>query len=352
MTPPRQGRTAAATARPAAMLALAAMVVLAAPGGCATPERGDRPGAPVTGAALDPAEVGRVLAAHESRVAKLSEGMLTSATTVRWTEDGREKDEEVDGRLVWSGGGARALLQLSASIASFETQIGTDGTRFWIYLDPPGDDRARRLERGTVGRHAITIGDGLRLDPARLPALLGLVRVVPREVASIVGITRDADGRPAAPAGAWREAAAAMIGAGRIRPEAGGGFSVAIAAGGTPVRMVFPAGAREPSEVRVLDEDGTVAGRSRLRDWRPLDIEGYGELNAPTWPHVALVDDEGGRFTLRMNFRRTDPFSFARVSPRAFDVDRLPDLKGLSEDEIVDLDARRGAAGSGAGAGT
>ena len=264
-------------------LAAATLVLLA---GCSTP-----PGRPVESGEIDAAEVGRLIEAHNRRVAMLARLSARGVLELRWVDsDGREHFEpQVDAHL-WLSLPGRAALRAD-KLGEDLFWVGSDGTRSWLF-DLMGDEThvhvwspgaAAPPEAGLLGQ----------IGPMILVDLMGLSSL-PTVDARVVS-----DASPDDAGTAWWVEADGRGGRMRVLLDRSSGF---------------------PTRVEILDAAGAVILSSTLRRSRSVKMTGIARAAWPRIPTLIDIADPGNEVSLKLALSGD---ASVEVPEQVFDVDRL-----------------------------
>lgn len=264
-------------------LAAAALVLLA---GCSTP-----PGRPVESGEIDAAEVGRLIQAHNRRVAMLVRLSAPGVLELRWIDaDGDEHFEpQVDAHL-WLSLPGRAALHAD-KLGEDLFWVGSDGAQSWIF-DLMSDET--RLHVWPPGA-AAPPGAGLlgQIRPMVLVDLLGLCPLPSGDGRAGLDVTLDDTGT------AWWVEADGRGGRMRVLLDRSSGF---------------------PTRVESLDAAGAVILSSTLRRSRTVRMSGMARAAWPRIPTLIDIADPGDEVSIKLALSGDVSVD---VPEQVFDLDRL-----------------------------
>ncbi len=264
-------------------LAAAALVLLV---GCSTP-----PGRPVVSGEIDAAEVGRLIQAHNRRVAMLAHLSARGVLELRWIDsDGHEHFEpQVDAHL-WLSLPGRAALHAD-KLGEDMFWVGSDGTRSWLFDLTSDETRLHVWPPGAAPPPGAELFG--RIGPMVLVDLIGLCPLPSGEGRAALGVTRNETGT------AWWVEAEGRGGRLRVLLDLSTGF---------------------PTRVEILDAAGDVMLSSTLRRSRSIRMSGMARAAWPRIPTLIDIADPGDEISLKLALSGDMSVD---VPEQVFDLDSL-----------------------------
>jgi hypothetical protein len=292
--------------------ALPALLALAVVGGCAcSPETGPRT-PPIQHERGPVPPYAQVAAIYNARAEPLAR--LWVPTTCRiwfYEEDGRERQEQLDGILMYDRPW-RFHLRLD-KVSQPVAVLGSNEDQYWWF--ELGDDR-----RGWIGSHEAVTPEriaelGLPVHPLDLVELLGVVPLP--ELGASESAAHDAS-PPVPPM--WT-------------PD--GRWLVVT----TPARIGWrrlwldPDADLEPGRIELVSADGQTSMLSVLSEFDDVNLPGRARGRAAREAMVFL-DARGTRVRMRLQFQERP----GRISPAAFDLDLLRRTYRIGDEAVTWLD--------------